>query len=113
MRRLKPAAHLQRFASVYGIVQNLFRAGPHLLRSAHYRQLRTRASSRTFGEYFLGVSMDSILLRNSWVHKFACFEVNEAQAESLCAVTEVAERPGAMLGLIGLDSRIGVVDVTS
>ena len=45
--------------------------------------------------------------------KFACFEVNEAQAESLCAVTEVAERPGAMLGLIGLDSRIGVVDVTS
>ena len=53
------------------------------------------------------------LLRNSWVHKFACFEVNEAQAESLCAVTEVAERPGAMLGLIGLDSRIGVVDVTS
>ena len=55
----------------------------------------------------------AILLRNSWVHKFACFEVNEAQAESLCAVTEVAERPGAMLGLIGLDSRIGVVDVTS
>ena len=55
----------------------------------------------------------SSLLRNSWVHKFACFEVNEAQAESLCAVTEVAERPGAMLGLIGLDSRIGVVDVTS
>ena len=53
------------------------------------------------------------LLRNSWVHKFACFEVNEAQAESLYAVTEVAERPGAMLGLIGLDSRIGVVDVTS
>ena len=64
MRRLKPAAHLQRFASVYGIVQNLFRAGPHLLRSAHYRQLRTRASSRTSGEYFLGVSMDSILPRN-------------------------------------------------
>ena len=55
----------------------------------------------------------SSLLRNSWGHKFACFEVNEAQAESLCAVTEVAERPGAMLGLIGLDSRIGVVDVTS
>ena len=55
----------------------------------------------------------SSLLRNSWVQKFACFEVNEAQAESLCAVTEVAERPGAMLGLIGLDSRIGVVDVTS
>ena len=53
------------------------------------------------------------LLRNSWGHKFACFEVNEAQAESLCAVTEVAERPGAMLGLIDLDSRIGVVDVTS
>ena len=71
------------------------------------------ARSRTSGENRLGRPIDPILLRNSWVHKFACFEVNEAQAESLCAVTEVAERPGAMLGLIGLDSRIGVVDVTS
>ena len=71
------------------------------------------ARSRTSGENRLGRPIDPILLRNSWVQKFACFEVNEAQAESLCAVTEVAERPGAMLGLIGLDSRIGVVDVTS
>ena len=71
------------------------------------------ARSRTSGENRLGRPIDPILLRNSWVHKFACFEVNETQAESLYAVTEVAERPGAMLGLIGLDSRIGVVDVTS
>ena len=55
------------------------------------------ARSRTSGENRLGRPIDPILLRNSWVHKFACFEVNEAQAESLCAVTEVAERPGAAL----------------
>lgn len=40
MRRFKSAAHLQRFASVHGVVQNLFRLGRHLLRSAHYRLLR-------------------------------------------------------------------------
>ena len=31
MRRFKSAAHLQRFASVHGVVQNLFRVGRHLL----------------------------------------------------------------------------------
>ena len=43
MRRFKSAAHVQRFASVHGLVQNLFRVGRHLLRSAHHRLLRTRA----------------------------------------------------------------------
>ncbi len=43
MRRFKSAAHLQRFASVHGVVQNLFRVGRHLLRAAHYRLLRTRS----------------------------------------------------------------------
>ena len=43
MRRFKSAAQLQRFASVHGVVQNLFRVGRHLLRSAHHRLLRTRA----------------------------------------------------------------------
>ena len=43
MRRFKSVAHLQRFASVHGVVQNLFRVGRHLLRSAHRRLLRTRA----------------------------------------------------------------------
>ena len=43
MRRFKSAAHVQRFASVHGIVQNLFRVGRHLLRSAHHRLLRRRA----------------------------------------------------------------------
>ena len=43
MRRFKSAAHVQRFASVHGLVQNLFRVGRHLLRSAHHRVLRTRA----------------------------------------------------------------------
>ena len=43
MRRFKSAAHLQRFAPVHGVVQNLFRVGRHLLRAAHHRLLRTRA----------------------------------------------------------------------
>ena len=43
MRRFKSAVHLQRFASVHGVVQNLFRVGRHLLRSAHHRLLRTQA----------------------------------------------------------------------
>jgi putative transposase len=40
MRGFKSAAHLQRFASVHGVVQNLFRVGRHLLRSVHHRLLR-------------------------------------------------------------------------
>ena len=43
MRRFKSPAHLQRFASVHGVVHNLFRVGRHLLRSAHHRLLRSRA----------------------------------------------------------------------
>jgi putative transposase len=43
MRGFKSAAHLQRFASVHGVVQNLFRIGRHLLRSVDHRLLRTRA----------------------------------------------------------------------
>jgi putative transposase len=43
MRRFKSAAHVQRFASVHGLVQNLFRVGRHLLRSAHHRLLRREA----------------------------------------------------------------------
>ena len=43
MRRFKSAGHLQRFASVHGVVQNLFRVGRHLLRAADHRLLRTRA----------------------------------------------------------------------
>ncbi len=43
MRRFKSAAQLQRFASVHGVVQNLFRVGRHLLRAVHHRLLRTRS----------------------------------------------------------------------
>ena len=43
MRGFKSAAHLQRFASVHGVVQNLFRVGRHLLRAAHHRLLRARS----------------------------------------------------------------------
>ena len=43
MRRFKSTAHLQSFASVHGVVQNLFRVGRHLLQATHHRVLRTRA----------------------------------------------------------------------
>ena len=43
MRRFKSAAHLQRFASVHGRVQNLLRVGRHLVRAVHHRLLRTQA----------------------------------------------------------------------
>ena len=43
MHGFKSAAQLQRFASVHGVVQNLFRVGRHLLRSVHHRLLRTRS----------------------------------------------------------------------
>ena len=43
MRRFKSAAHAQRFLSVHGLVQNLFRVGRHLLRAANHRLLRTRS----------------------------------------------------------------------
>ena len=34
---------MQRFLSVHGPVQNLFRVGRHLLRAVHYRFFRTQA----------------------------------------------------------------------
>ena len=40
MRRFKSAAQAQRFLSVHGNIQNLFRMGRHLLRSANHRILR-------------------------------------------------------------------------
>ena len=43
MRRFKSAAHAQRFLSVHGLGQNLFRVGRHLLRAVHHRALRTRS----------------------------------------------------------------------
>ena len=43
MRHFTSVANVQRFASVHGVVQNLFRVGRHLLRSTHHRVLRRRA----------------------------------------------------------------------
>ena len=42
MRRFKSAAHAQRFLSVHGLVQHLFRVGRHLLQAVHHRVLRAR-----------------------------------------------------------------------
>ncbi len=43
MRGFKSSAQAQRFLSVHGITQNLFRIGRHLLRAANQRLLRARA----------------------------------------------------------------------
>ena len=43
MRRFKSAAQAQRFLSVHGVVQNLFRVGRHHLKAVHHRLLRDRA----------------------------------------------------------------------
>ena len=43
MRRFKSPQQAQRFLSVHGPIQNLFRVGRHLLKAAHHRLLRERA----------------------------------------------------------------------
>ena len=43
MRRFKSPGQTQRFLSVHGVVNNIFRVGRHLLRAENYRLLRTRA----------------------------------------------------------------------
>jgi len=43
MRRFKSLKHAQRFLSVHGVVNNLFRLGRHLLRACHYRMFRLKA----------------------------------------------------------------------
>ena len=43
MRGFKSAAQAQRFWSVHGVIQNLFRIGRHMLRSANHRMLRARS----------------------------------------------------------------------
>ncbi len=43
MRQFKSAAQAQRFLSVHGVIQNLFRVGRHLLRPSNHRILRTRS----------------------------------------------------------------------
>ncbi len=43
MRRFKSPGQAQRFLSVHGVNQNLFRVGRHLLGASHHRQLQSRA----------------------------------------------------------------------
>ncbi len=43
MRRFKSPRHVQRFLSVHGPLNNLFRLGRHLMRAVHYRLCRDRA----------------------------------------------------------------------
>jgi len=43
MRRFKSPRQVQRFLSVHGLIQNLFRFSRHHLKAIHYRFLRERA----------------------------------------------------------------------
>jgi len=43
MRRFKSPRHIQRFLSVHGPINNLFRLGRHLMQAVHYRLSRDRA----------------------------------------------------------------------
>ena len=43
LRGFRSDEHAQRFSSVHGQCNNLFRIGRHLLKAAHYRELRLRA----------------------------------------------------------------------
>ena len=43
MRRFKSPRQAQRFLSIHGVIQNLFRIGRHLLRAVHHREFRQRA----------------------------------------------------------------------
>ena len=43
MRRFKSPEQAQRFLSVHGILQNLFRVGRHLVSAANHRALRDRS----------------------------------------------------------------------
>jgi len=43
MQRFKSVTQAQRFLSVHGVIQNLFRFGRHLLQAVHYRLFRQRA----------------------------------------------------------------------
>jgi putative transposase len=43
MRGFKSVGQGQQFWSVQGVIQNLFRVGRHLLRSANHRMLRARS----------------------------------------------------------------------
>ena len=45
MRRFRSPGQAQRFLSVHGVIQNLFRVGRHLLRAPDHRELRARALS--------------------------------------------------------------------
>ncbi len=43
MRRFSSATQAQRFLTLHGLTQNLFRLGRHLMQAVHYRLLRTQA----------------------------------------------------------------------
>ena len=43
MQKFETPGQAQRFLTVHGLVQNLFRVGRHLLQARHHRELRDRA----------------------------------------------------------------------
>jgi putative transposase len=45
MRGFASSTHAQRFLTLHGLTQNLFRLGRHLMQAVNYRILRSRAFS--------------------------------------------------------------------
>jgi putative transposase len=43
MRRFTSTDQAQRFLTIPGVVDNLFRVGRHLMKASYYRELRSRA----------------------------------------------------------------------
>jgi putative transposase len=43
MRGFSSSTHAQRFLTLHGLTQNLFRLGRHLMRAGNYRILRAQA----------------------------------------------------------------------
>ena len=61
MRGFSSATQAQRFLTLHGLVQNLFRLGRHLLQAVNYRLLRTQAFQ---------VWKDSVCARDVWPNRF-------------------------------------------
>ncbi len=63
MRKFKSPGQAQRFLSVHGLVQNLFRVGRHLLQARHHRELRGRSFPRLGRSNLRGVTRTETPLR--------------------------------------------------
>ena len=80
MRKFKAPGQAQRFLTVHGLVQNLFRVGRHLLQAHHHRELRDRA---------FVVWQEVTLLRNEYL---VAVPSDESKGSQLDAMGSLAQR---------------------